>query len=231
MPDPRRFANRGFTLIEVLVVVAIVLALLGLIVPVMSRATMSANAAKCASNLRQIGTGLLLYTHDHAGAFPQTTHTHGTMGEESWIYGIADYLDKVDQVRVCPADPSKRRKRIIDQKGSSYGLNDLVFDNPNYYRIQLIPLRSKTILAFILSEDRAPSRTRDHIHGDDWGVWENALYDVEVDRHRTGRRAADRLKGSANYLFADGHVENMLAEDFKAYFDKGINPAEPPQIP
>lgn len=227
-----RQASHGFTLLEALVVLAILVVLAALVFPLMSRAAMSANSVKCTSNLRQIGTAMLLYAADNAGALPSSTHTTGSRRiTESWIYGIADYLDNVDQVRVCPADPAKRKKRIIEQKATSYALNDLVFDDPTYYQTQRIPYRSRTLLAFILSEDRAPSRTNDHIHGDEWLAWNFMLNDVEVDRHRTGARAQDRLKGSANYLFADGHVENISAAAFKDFFDRGINPAAVPTEP
>ncbi len=222
----------GFTLPEVLVVIVILAILAALVLPVISRATMAANSAKCASNLRQIGTGLLLYANDNAGELPSSTHTTGTRHlEESWIYVIADYLDNVDQVRVCPADPAKRKKRIIEQKGTSYALNDLVFDSATYHQIYRIPYRSRTFLAFILSEDRAPSRTGDHVHGDEWLAWNFMLNDVEADRHRIGPRADNRLKGSANYLFADGHVENITAASLKEFFDRGVNPAAVPLLP
>jgi len=36
------------------------------------------------------------------------------------------------------------------------------------------------------------------------------------------------MKGSANYLYADGHVENISAKAFKNIFDQGINPAAVP---
>jgi prepilin-type processing-associated H-X9-DG protein len=36
------------------------------------------------------------------------------------------------------------------------------------------------------------------------------------------------MRGSANYLFADGHGESRTARDFKALFDQGINPASVP---
>jgi hypothetical protein len=81
---------------------------------------------------------------------------------------------------------------------------------------------------FILSENRAPSQTRDYIHGAEWVSWPAALHDIEPDRHRVGARSPDRLKGSANYLDADGHAENIPAATLKVMFDRGINPAAVP---
>ena len=85
------------------------------------------------------------------------------------------------------------------------------------------------MLLFILSENRAPSVTRDHIHGSEWSSWTGALNDIEPDRHRSGARAKDRTQGSANYLYADGSARNIPAKVFKSLFDKGVNPALPRQ--
>ena len=112
---------------------------------------------------------------------------------------------------------------------TSYVLNDLVFDDYEFNRLLKIPCPSRTIHLFILSERRVPSTTRDHIHGAEWTSWTAALNDIEPDRHRVGARAPDRMRGSANYLFADGHVENHAARDFKTIFDQGINPASVPK--
>lgn len=217
---------QGFTLVELLAVIAILGVLVALASPVVGKARSAAQQSKCLSNQRQIGTALHGYANDHDGEFPPTTHTTGSFRKErSWIFQLADYLEDVDAIRVCPADPPKRQQQILKAGATSYVLNDLVFDDYEFNRLLKIPYPSRTILLFILSESRAPSTTRDHIHGAEWTSWTTALNDIEPDRHRAGARAPDRMGGSANYLFADGHVENRTAEDFKSLFDKGINPA------
>ena len=189
-------------------------------------ALVAANQAKCMSNQRQIGLALLSYANENEGIFPPTTHSTGSWKKErSWIYELAPYLGNVDEIRICPADPAARRERIRKMNATSYVLNDLVFDSYEHNRLLLIPRPSRTVLMFILSESRAPSITRDHIHGDEWTTWAAALNDIEPDRHRSGARSGNRTKGSANYLFADRHVENIKADTFKSLFDKGTNPA------
>lgn len=61
--------HRGFTLLELLVVMAIVAILAALLLPAFSRVKESARATVCKSNLRQFGIGLSLYTEDH-GYYP-----------------------------------------------------------------------------------------------------------------------------------------------------------------
>ena len=60
----------GFTLVEVLVVIAIVGILAALLFPAVKGATERAQAAKCVNNLRQIAAASQLYAGDHNGAFP-----------------------------------------------------------------------------------------------------------------------------------------------------------------
>lgn len=214
---------------ELLVVVAIIGGLATILMPAASAARVQAMEAKCLSNQRQIGLALMNYANEHSGELPPTTHTTGSMRkEQSWIFELAPFLNDVDDIRVCPAEPPTRQKRIREMRATSYLLNDLVMDSYEHNSLIKIPKPSQTLLLFILSESRAPSLTRDHIHGDEWTTWTAALNDIEPDRHRSGARASNRLKGSANYLFADGHAENKQAAEFKALFDRGINPASVP---
>lgn len=191
---------------------------------------MRAKQAACLSNQRQIGSAILLYANDNEGTLPQSTHTTGRRRvEESWIFTLAPYLENLDEIRICPADSPQRQQAIRNLKATSYVVNDLVFDDSRYFRQVAIPFPSRTLLMGILSENRALSTTGDHIHGAEWTSWKNALQDIEPDRHRQGARSSDRLDGSANYLFADGHVETITAKAFKKFFDEGINPAAVPK--
>ena len=62
--------RRAFTLIELLVVVAIICVLLAIMLPAMSRAQDMAQLASCQSNLKQLGSGMALYSTDNNGIFP-----------------------------------------------------------------------------------------------------------------------------------------------------------------
>jgi prepilin-type N-terminal cleavage/methylation domain-containing protein/prepilin-type processing-associated H-X9-DG protein len=65
-----RAIRRGFTLIEVLVVIGIIAVLIAILVPVVSSARRSANITVCASNLHQIGQAIFTYSYNNNGYIP-----------------------------------------------------------------------------------------------------------------------------------------------------------------
>jgi prepilin-type processing-associated H-X9-DG protein len=192
-----------------------------------------AKQAACASNLRQMGTAIMLYAAENNGRLPQTSHSGDK--SKSWIYSLAAYLDDVDKVRICPADPFGK-KRLAEQ-GTSYTLNSIVF-NPSYDgdgnivtkfdSLLRIPKPSRTLLAFVVSDQKFGIGA-DHTHSEEWRNWVSVLVDITPDRFRPGQASTDRTEGRSNYLYADGHVESMDARKFKTLIDQGINPAMPPE--
>lgn len=65
-----RAARAGFTLLDVLVVVAVITILLALLSPALSRVRESARRVVCGSNLHQVGLGLSMWASDHDGSLP-----------------------------------------------------------------------------------------------------------------------------------------------------------------
>lgn len=91
--DPRRnsrndMATRsGFSLIELLVVISIIAVLSGLLLSTIGPIKELTRKMQCASNLRQIGTGILAYTQDAEGHFP----AHMWLNTSSWPYAFGDW--------------------------------------------------------------------------------------------------------------------------------------------
>jgi prepilin-type N-terminal cleavage/methylation domain-containing protein/prepilin-type processing-associated H-X9-DG protein len=110
-----RASRQGFTIIELLVVIAIIAILAAILFPVFARAREQARKASCASNLKQIGLGLLQYAQDNDEAMPLFSLSgsghNGYLGYAGadgarWADSIFPYV-KSTQVFDCPSETKK----------------------------------------------------------------------------------------------------------------------------
>lgn len=67
---PQRSTHRAFTLMELMVVIAIVAVLIGIALPTYERGIAMSDKTGCTSNLRQIGFAITTYAADHGGSLP-----------------------------------------------------------------------------------------------------------------------------------------------------------------
>ena len=108
-PTLRRHSARAFTLIELLVVIAIIAILAAILFPVFAQAREAARKASCVSNLKQIGSSVMMYTQDYD---ENTTpaflyYTNGNADLVWWPDLVRPYV-KNEQVYLCPSVPSTR---------------------------------------------------------------------------------------------------------------------------
>src|SRR4051794_7497104 len=102
--------RRGFTLVELLVVIGIIALLVSILLPTLSRARESAYRVQCASNERQLVNGMIMYSSENKGGWYVAT---GGISDDSLEAVIPKYI-KDGKVAVCPGTRNVVNTSVTD---------------------------------------------------------------------------------------------------------------------
>lgn len=173
----QRTPPAAFSLVELLVTIAIIGILAAMIMPALSRAKEGGRTTSCQNNLHQIGAALQMYVSESKNIMPTMYDQPVGPGFQTNPAAInvvlSNQLGSL-QVLCCPSDNAQ----VFQQTGSSYSWNNLVNgQNADYlqifntaYALTKIPL-----------------------------VFDKQAFHAALGTNR-----------AVNYLYADGHIKNLL---------------------
>ena len=177
--DGQRMADAAFTLIEMLVVIAIIGVLAALLLPALSRAKEAGRSTACISNLHQIGIALQLYVDASDNRLPvmrdrsMDTNSPATNALPAVDVVLKNELGNLNVLR-CPSD----FHGIFEKTGSSYSWNSLL-NGQNADKLVVLGLNFDP-------------------------------HAIPVFFDKEGFHAARGPGRAVNYLYADGHIKNLL---------------------
>lgn len=82
----------GFTLVELLVVIALIAILAGLLLPALSKAKAKAQSIACVNNISQISKATMMYADDHEGRIMPLWRQLGSPGFSDWVYDDTTFV-------------------------------------------------------------------------------------------------------------------------------------------
>lgn len=232
--------KRGFTLIELMVVVAIIAILAAILFPVFNNARRKARATQCLSNINQLGKACLMYADDFDGRLFDNPWSGPTVGhvQTYWALAVLPYVQNMD-IFACPAwDYSIRPGSYVDAPFKvGYGLSDVIAngapDRPSPIPLQVM---------------RRPAETA--LIGDAAWLWGSGSYweDRDSDGYPEAYWCQSAINSASwwygrprhmdgiNVFFCDGHAKfsgppSLTGTgnewDYKAYFQVKLWPAPP----
>jgi len=224
--------SRGFSLLELLIVIGIIALLLSILTPSLGKAKSAAMRLRCAHNLKQINLAVILYLNGNKDTYPCAEDpVSGDPGNPYWLWMGRGWRSLVEpylggaidannpSVLFCPQDRAGKHKYESTSYAYSMGFYhspeqiDNITSTRDTYDIPGQPSVAKPSIRQRSSSVARPSQkiligewlsNHSRIYGKDPGWW--------------------GWQGSRNFLFADGQVIFLEAAEIREANDGNPNP-------
>lgn len=225
MKQPHRLRHNGFTLIELLVVIAIIAILAAILFPVFAQAREKARATQCLSNMKQVGTALMMYIQDYDETNPPANDGNEDFNNPARVavrpnfLGVLTPYTKNKGIYACPSVPavtSPANQVPTKDSETSYLGNAVVMQRS----IAVIPapadivyvqeLFNKRGMAFLRPGYNATAKNYFY-----WHFWRDNTTKAEnyTNLHMEG----------GNVLYCDGHAKHKKGKSMRSR-DYGLTP-------
>ncbi len=221
--------GRAFTLIELLAVIGIIALLAAALFPAYKTVIARGKAAKCASNLRQIGVAVASFAGDHDGAFPRGGWSASPYAL-GWLEDIYPYLDNRREVFVCPEGADKSPTGSVAWIGMPGGNSwDQKYPFHYAYNAQLNTTQPER-------RDKTPAQNVDRAAGVKRLSGLPVMVDIVFQNNflgydsifsatpsaTDGQVFAARHGGKGNVLWGDGSISAMTLKEWAAAPDQRV---------
>ncbi|MBL9119099.1 MAG: prepilin-type N-terminal cleavage/methylation domain-containing protein [Phycisphaerae bacterium] len=241
--------RRGFTLVELLIVVAIIVTIIATLLPAFASVRRSSRVTADLANLRMLQAAHLGYATDFGGYLADARLPHGGVDQdikESFVTTLKPYYDSAFALR-SPIDnsphwPTSMGGANVPLAGSadafrvtSYGLNNFLsreFSPASAVdpllatdRLSKVSSPGATVHMLLMAEtgDYAGS---DHVHVETWGGAQQAAIVATVQVSTAAAGGLERTgEARSNWSFLDGHAATLRFGS--TYIDQSINRFDP----